>query len=233
MHRLAVLLGKPPGALVDELAFDAPIPAPPAQVPIGLPSELLRRRPDVRRAERQLAAATARIGVEVAELFPKFSLAGSIGLESFRTENWFSSGSTYWSAGPALRWRILEWGTIRAQIGAADARQELALAAYEKAVLTALEDTENALVAYAKEQQRYESLQEQVGANRRAVALANRLYTGGQSDFLNVLDAQRSLYQAEDDLVQSQRSVTTNLIALYKALGGGWQDVQFASAAPR
>jgi multidrug efflux system outer membrane protein len=221
LHRLAVLIGEPPGAF----ALDgAPIPVSPPEVPVGLPSDLLRRRPDVRRAERELAGATARIGVQTAELFPKFSLVGAAGLQSLSASDWFTGGSRYWSAGPTVTWRIFDFGRIRSQIQAANAREQAALAAYEKAVLVSLEDVENALVAYAKEQERYRWLQEQVKANRRAVDLANQLYTSGASDFLNVLDAQRSLYQAEDDLAQSERTVAANLIALYKALGGGWED---------
>ncbi len=221
LHRLAVLIGEPPGAFALD---DAPIPATPPEVPVGLPSDLLRRRPDVRRAERELAGATARIGIETAELFPKFSLVGAAGLQSLSASDWLTGGSRYWSAGPTMTWRIFDFGRIRSRIQAANAREEAALAAYEKAVLISLEDVENALVAYAKEQERYRSLQQQVTANRRAVELATKLYTTGASDFLNVLDAQRSLYQAEDDLAQSERTVTANLIALYKALGGGWEN---------
>jgi multidrug efflux system outer membrane protein len=223
MHRLGVLLGQEPGALVAELSQDAPIPATPPEVPVGLPSELLRRRPDIRRAERQLAGATARIGVQTAELFPKFSLVGAAGLQSLSASDWFTGGSRHWSAGPTVTWRVFDFGRVRSQIQAANAREEQALAVYERTVLIALEDVENALVVYAKEQERYRSLQEQVKANRRAVALANERYTKGVADFLNVLDAERSLYQAEDNLVQSERTVTANLIALYKALGGGWE----------
>jgi multidrug efflux system outer membrane protein len=228
MHRLGVLLGQEPGALVAELLQDAPIPATPPEVPVGLPSELLRRRPDVRRAERQLAGATGRIGVQTAELFPKFSLVGTAGLQSLSASDWFTGGSRYWSAGPTVTWRIFDFGRIRSQIKVANAREEQALAAYERAVLASLEDVENALVASGKERERYRSLQEQVNANRRAVELANERYTKGVADFLNVLDAERSLYQAEDSLVQSERTVTANLIAVYKALGGGWEEFKFA-----
>ncbi len=224
MHRLAVLIGQQPGTLLAELAGPAPIPPTPPDVPVGLPSDLLRRRPDVRRAERQLAAATARIGVETAELFPKFSLVGEAGVKSLSTGDLFTSGSRFWSAGPMVSWRLLDFGRIHSQIKAANAREEQALAFYEKTVLMSLEDTENALVAYAQEQIRRQSLQAQVDANRQAVELANQLYTTGQASFLNVLDARRSLYLTEDSLVQSERSVSTNLIALYKALGGGWED---------
>lgn len=222
MHRLGVLLAQEPGALVTELSLEAAIPSTPPKVPVGLPSDLLRRRPDVHRAERQLAATTARIGVETAELFPKFSLVGAGGLKSLTASDWFSGGSRYWSVGPTLSWRILDFGRIHSRIQAANAREEQAIAAYEKTVLLSFEDVEDALVAYANEQVRFKSLREQVTAYQHALDLANQRYTSGVADFLNVLDAQRSLYQAEDNLVQSERAVTTNLIALYKALGGGW-----------
>src|SRR5262245_8521849 len=215
VHRLDVLLGRHPGALIAELSADEPIPATPPTIPVGLPSDLLRRRPDVRRAERQLASATANIGVETAELFPKFSLLGLAGFQSLSTRDWFTGGSRYWSAGPTVTWRLLDFGRIRAQIKAANARQEQALAAYERTVLISFEDVENALVAHANEQVRYGSLKESVAANRGALALANELYTKGLGDFLSVLEAERSLYQAEDQLVDSQRTVTQNLVALY------------------
>lgn len=226
MHRLAVLLGQPPAALSAELAGTVAIPPLPPAIPVGLPSELLRRRADVRRAERQLAATTARIGVATAELFPKFSLVGTAGFQSLSFSDWFTGGSRYWAAGPTVTWRLFEFGKIRNQIKAANAREEQALALYEKTVLVALEDVENALVNYAEEQARRRSLTEQVTANRQAVELANQLYSKGSSNFLEVLDAKRSLYRAEDDLAQSDRAVTTNLIALYKALGGGWEEIQ-------
>jgi multidrug efflux system outer membrane protein len=224
MHRLGVLLGQEPGALIAELSTDRPIPAPPPEVPVGLPADLLRRRPDVRRSERQLAAVTARIGVATAELFPKFSLTSLAGFQSLHTSDLFTSGSRFWSAGPSVTWRILDVARVRAGIRVQDARQEQALAQYEKTVLTSLEDAENALVAYAKEQVRYASLNDAVEANRRTLGLANELYAKGLSDFLSVLDAERSLYLAEDQLVQSEANISVGLVALYKALGGGWEE---------
>jgi len=233
-HRLAVLIGQKPGALLDELSATAPIPAPPPEVPVGLPSDLLRRRPDVRRAERQLAAATANIGVQTAELFPKFSLTGVAGFQSFSAGDWLTGGSKYWSAGPSVTWRILDLGHVRSQIQTANAQAQQSLAMYDKAVLTSLEDVENALVAYSKEQVRRHALQEAVDASRSAVAISNDLYKNGLTSFLNVVDAERSLYQAEDELVQSERTVMVNLVALYKALGGGWQTTSAgATGSPR
>lgn len=222
-HRLGVLLGQPPAALDAELAGDAPIPAAPPEVPPGLPADLLRRRPDVRSSERQLAAATARIGVAKAEFLPKFFLTGAGGFQSLDAENLISPASKFWSAGPSVRWRLLEYPRLKAQLKAQTAVQQQALAQFNQTVLLALEDVENALVACGKEKERYQSLSDSVEASRRALALANELYAKGLGEFLNVLDAERSLYQAEDALAQSQRTMTQNVIALYKALGGGWE----------
>jgi NodT family efflux transporter outer membrane factor (OMF) lipoprotein len=221
-HRLDVLLGIQPGVLSAELSTEAPIPALPPQAHVGLPSELLRRRPDIRRAERQLAAANAEVGVATADLYPKFSLSGVFGVTSISASDWFSAPSRFWSIGPTIRWPVFDAGRIRANIEVRNARQEQALTQYEKTVLTAFEDVENALVSYAKEQVRYRSLMDAVVANRRALALADELYKNGLVDFLNVLDSQRSLYAAEDDLTRSEATMATNLVALYKALGGGW-----------
>ena len=222
VHRLGVLIGRQPGALLVELSQTAPIPAPPPEVPVGLPSDLLRRRPDVRRAERQLAADTANVGVQTAELFPKFTLTGVAGFQSFAVSDWFSGGSKYWSAGPTVTWRILDLGHVRSQIQAAKAQAQQSMVAYEKTVLTSCEDAENALVAYANEQVRYRALSDAVAANRQSLEFANDRYAKGLADFLNVVDAERSLYQTEDQLADSQSTVSVNLVALYKALGGGW-----------
>ena len=223
IHRLGVLLGQPPGMLLVELAKTAPIPAAPPRVPVGLPSDLLLRRPDVQQAERQLAAATANIGVARADLFPKFYLTGLGGFESISASDWFTAGSRFWSAGPTVQWKIFDAGRIRANIKVQNARQEQALAAYEKTVLTAFEDVENSLVAYANEQLRRQSLENAVTSSRQSLALANKLYANGLTDFVNVLEAERSLYQAQDALVQSDRTVSTDVVALYKSLGGGWE----------
>ena len=223
-HRLDVLLGIQPGALSAELSTEAPIPALPPEARVGLPSELLRRRPDIRRAERQLAAATAEIGVATADLYPKFSLSGVFGVQSISASDWFSAPSRFWSIAPTIRWPLFDAGRIRANIEVRNARQEQALTQYEKTVLTAFEDVENALVSYAKEQVRYRSLMNAVVASRRALALADELYKNGLIDFLNVLDSQRALYAAESDLAQSEATMATNLVALYKALGGGWEN---------
>ncbi len=223
MYSLAVLLGREPGALVAELETPSALPDLPPRVPIGLPSDLLRRRPDIRAAERHLAAATADIGVATAELFPRFSLTGNVGFAASDAAKLFNGGSLQYSFGPSVTWPIFAGGRIRGNIAVQNARQEQAIAEYDQTVIRSLADVESALVSFWKQQSRRDSLGEAVTANRRAVELANELYTRGLGDFLNVLESQRSLYQAEDQLVQSDRDVRAAYIALYKALGGGWE----------
>src|SRR6266542_210521 len=222
-YSLDLLLGLTPGALWNELAHETTIPSLPPEVLVGLPSDLLRRRPDIRFAERQLAAATAQIGAAMADLFPKFSLTGVAGLQSISASDWFTGRSRYWSIGPTISWPIFDTGRIRANIEIRNAQQEQALNQYEKTVLAALGDVEKSLVNYSREQARQRSLTDAVAANRRAVEMANELYVRGLNDFLNVLDTQRSLYAAENDLAQSEATMAANLVALYKALGGGWE----------
>lgn len=233
IHSLEVLLGQPPGTLQTELAEAALIPAQPPLVPVGLPSELLLRRPDVSLAERKLAAATANIGVAKSDLFPKFYLTGAVGSESISASDWFTSGSRFWSFGPTVQWRIFDAGRIRANIKAQNARQEQALATYEQTVLTAFAEVEDNLVLYAKEQVRRRSLEEAVVASQKTLDTANKLYANGLTDFIHVLDAERSLYSAQDALAQSDRTVSANLIALYKSLGGGWETIDKPALAAK
>lgn len=223
IHRLGVLLGREPGGLKEELVTEASLPTAPDTVPVGLPSDLLRRRPDIRRAERALAASTARVGQATADLFPKFALTGRLAGQSGSFGDLLNSGSRVWSIGPGISWPIFQGGAIRANIEVQNARQEQAAIAYEQAILRALEDVENGLVAFAKEQVRRQALEATVMANERAVRLANERYIQGLETFLNVLQAQQELYNSEDLLVQSQSFVLTDLVALYKALGGGWE----------
>lgn len=223
LHRLDVLLGLSPGVLSKEVGVEAPVPALPPQAHVGIPAELVRRRPDIRRAERVLAAATAQVGAATADLYPRFSLTGAFGFQSISAGDLFSAPSRFWSIGPTIFWPVFDAGRIRATVAVRSAQQEQALTLYEKTVLTALEEVENALVNYANEQTRYRSLIEAVTANRRAVEMANELYTRGLVDFLNVLEAQRSLYASESELAQSEAVMASNLVALYKALGGGWE----------
>ena len=226
IHRLSGLLGREPGTLQDELSIVAVLPKAPPEVPVGLPSELLRRRPDVRRAERELAVATAQIGVATADLFPKISLTGSFAGQSNSFGSITRGANNIWSIGPGIKWAVLDGGRIRANIKLQNAKQEEAMTLYEKTVMGTLEEVENALVAYAKEQNRLVALTQALEANRRALDIANELYSKGLVTFLNVLDAERSLYAAEDTLEQSKATILTDLVSLYKALGGGWSEAQ-------
>ncbi|MGH8022891.1 MAG: efflux transporter outer membrane subunit [Limisphaerales bacterium] len=220
---LAVLLGQAPGALMERMSASAPVPLTPPRVPVGLPSDLLQRRPDVRQAERQLAAATAQIGVAKADLFPKFSLTGLAGMQSVSAGDWFDYGSRYWQAGPTIQWKLFQAGSIVANVHVQNARQEEALNHYQQTVLIALEDAENALTAYAREQVRRRSLAKSADADRQALSLSTQLYKSGLVDFLRVLDSETALYSAQDALAQSDQAVAMDLVQLYKALGGGWQ----------
>ena len=219
--RIGVLLGVPPEVLLAELGAPGALPPAPPQIPEVLPSELLSRRPDLRRRERELAAATARIGVARADLFPRFNILGTFGRSSGDLGS-LNASSQFWSGGFFFQWPIFAGGRIRANIRVQEARQEQALLQYEQGVLIALEEVENALAAHGQELRRQDLLRASVAANRRALELATERYTGGLESFLAVLDAQRSVYAAEDQLVQSERNVAIALIAVYKALGGGW-----------
>ncbi|NTV14906.1 MAG: efflux transporter outer membrane subunit [Desulfobulbaceae bacterium] len=223
IYRLALLLGQPPQGLVDELAVVAPLPELPAKLPETLPSELLRRRPDIRRAERLLAAATADIGVATAELFPHFSLTGLLGLQSLNLSELLSSSSRYWNVGPTIRWSLFNGGRVRANIDLNQARREEAQALYEKTVLTALSEVESALWAGAREEETRRTLAEAVLASRRTLELATGRYRAGLAGMLDVLLGERALYQAQDQLLQSEQRLALNRVALCKALGGGWQ----------
>lgn len=221
-NRLAILLGEAPGAVQAELSKPGSIPALPLAVAIGVPADLLRRRPDVRRAERQLAAQTARIGVATAELYPKLRLSGAIGLQALTLRGLFNADSATSSGTSLLGWRVFDAGAIRQNIEIQSALQEQALIAYQSAVIGAQEEAENAIVAYAREQQRRESLGEAVRSAEAAAELAGMKYRAGLVDFTVVLDAERSLLGFRDQLAQSGGAVVTNLVRLYKALGGGW-----------
>jgi len=231
IEALRVLLGGDAGELTPGLEAPARMPPLPPEIPATLPSELLSRRPDLRRAERELATATARIGVATADLFPRFSILGSFGRRSEDAADLGSGSSQFWSIAPGVRWPIFSGGRIRANIRVQEARQEQALRQYEKAMLVAVEEVENALSAHMRELRRQADLDASVVANRRSLELATERYTGGIESFLSVLDAQRSLYAAQDLLVQSESSAAVRLIALYKALGGGWDEDEADSRA--
>lgn len=225
LNRIAVLLGEEPGSIHRELERPAAIPVPPPDIAVGVPADMLRRRPDVRRAERELAAQTARVGVATADLYPKFTLTGSIGIEALSLNKLVSAPVRMYNFGPGISWPIFRGGAIRANIEVQSALQEQAMITYEKAVLNALEEVENVLAAYYEEQKKRESLRVAEKAARRAVEIALGKYEAGLIDFLDVLVAQRSLLSSQDQLAQSDGTVASNLIKLYKTLGGGWESM--------
>jgi NodT family efflux transporter outer membrane factor (OMF) lipoprotein len=198
------------------------LPVVPEAVPVGLPSELLQRRPDIRRVEAQLAAATARVGEARADFFPRFSLTGAAGRQSTQLHLLALGTGNVFSFGPSLSLPLFTAGRIRANVAVQEARVKQAETAYRSTVLTALEETENALVGYSNEQERCERLQRVIRADRTALELAQAQYRAGLADFLTVLDAERVLSEHEGQLAQSQTGVVTRLVSLYKALGGGW-----------
>lgn len=218
-HRIEVLTGRRPGQLTEQLGPVAPLPTLPAALAMDDPVSLLRRRPDLRVAERQLAATSARIGVAVADFFPRITLNGSIGLQALDFGALDDPGNDFRRFGPALSWAFLDIGRVREQVRAAGARHEAALATYEQAVLLALEDVENALSTYARERRRQEHLAAAARASVLAADLATQRFEGGVSDFLTALDAYRTALEAEDLFSTSQTAAATALVALYKALG--------------
>lgn len=222
INTLGVLLGRPPGALHKELSVIKPIPMPHKEVTIGVPADLLRQRPDIRAAERRLASQTARIGVATADLYPTLSLPGYLGFGSISTNNLFNAGSSAFNIGPVLDWNIFDGGRIRSQIKVEDALTEQALLNYEITVLNALNEVENAMVAYIEKRIQFEVLQRSKKASRRALKLSTRLYKDGLKDFQNVMDAQRQLFDVENQMVKAKGTSVINLVKLYKTLGGGW-----------
>jgi multidrug efflux system outer membrane protein len=231
-YRLAVLLGERPGALDQELK-PAVVATYAKALPIGDPAELLRRRPDVRAAERQLAAATARVGVATADLFPRVNVAGFVGFLSGDVGRLFgttaSNDAKAWSITPTVSWAAFDIGSVRARLHASEAQSDAAAANYEKVVLMALEDTENSFVAYSTQQTQLKSLNEQAQASRRAAELADTQYREGVADFLVLLDAQRTQLDAEDSVAQAETAVNVSVVAIYKALGGVGQPLNDAA----
>lgn len=222
-NALALLLAREPGALAGELGIAKPVPPTPPEVPIGLPSELARRRPDIRQAEAQLHSATADIGVAVADYFPRITLSGSVGLQALQFKDLGSWNAGQYAFGPSITLPIFEGGRIAATVELRKAQQREAAIAYRKTVLSAFHDVDNALIAYQAEQRRRARLETQVVQNRRALGLAQDQYKQGLVDFLTVLDAQRTLLAAQQELANSTTTISTDAVALYKALGGGWE----------
>jgi outer membrane protein, multidrug efflux system len=221
--RLAVLAGERPGALDTLLATPAPARPLMQSLPIGDATALLRRRADVRAAERRLAAQTARVGVATAELFPRVTVTGFVGFLSGDLSALGGDASRLWSVAPAVSWPGFDMGGARARLRIQEARGEAALAQYQKATLTAVEDMENALVAYGQTQARVKSLADRAGASRRAAELARIRYREGATDFLTLLDAERTLLDAEDAESAALTELNLHVVAVYKALGGGWE----------
>jgi len=222
IHRLSVLLGEEPGALRKELQETKPIPSVGPEVEVGLPSDLLERRPDIRRAEAQIAAASARVGEAKADLFPRFALIGTAGRQATQLHDLTLGLGNFFSAGPGVSLPLFTGGRIRSNIAVQTSRQRQAMISYDSTILNALEEVENALVNYSQEQERRDRLNQAVEQSQLAVHLADEQYRAGLTDFLWVLEADRDLYANEDQLVQSQTSVTTDLVVLYRVLGGGW-----------
>ena len=226
-NALATLLGQPAGSVEALLGGTQDIPKPPPKVAVGVPAEMLRRRPDIRSAELLAAAQSARIGIAKADLFPSFSLFGSIGLRAFNkgpgSHNLFSTSSIFYSAGPAINWPFLNYGRLTNAVRVEDARFQQSLVAYRDTVLRAAQEVEDALAGFVNAQQAQVFSQNAVAAAKRSVELSLVQYREGAADYQRVLDAQRSLLQEQNTLAQQTSSVATNLVALYKALGGGWE----------
>jgi len=229
-HRLAVLEGRPASATEPSEPLSPTLAQTELRVPIGLPSELLQRRPDVRKAERELAAATARAGLARTEWFPRFYLTGAAGLESVEASDFLDGGSRFWSLGPSIRWPILHAGRIRRHVEIQDARRGQAWIRYEQAIAKALEDVETALVGFGREQERNHMLREAGKAAALASRLASDRYEAGVTGFQDVLEAQRVDLEAQAGVVESDQTLAKHLIRLYKALGGGWSPVSTAAS---
>jgi len=222
-NRLAILLGRYPQDFDSDLKMPGTIPVPISEnLPAILPADLLRQRPDIRLAERQLAAQSARIGIATAEIYPSFSLSGAFYLDAEQFSDLGKWSSRSYSYSPGMRWRVFEGGRLRNLVRFEEARTEQLLAGYERTALAAVEEVENALAAYTQESQRQEALQRSVQASEDTVRLVQSLYRSGLTDFQNVLDAQRTLSSQQDTLAISQGTVVLDLIRIYKAFGGGW-----------
>ncbi len=222
LHTLALLLGREPSAFADELGEVRPIPEAPSALDAGLPADLLRRRPDIRRAERMLAAQTARIGVATAELYPKFNIFGFFGLSSAHTDAIFTSGSHTYNLGGGITWNLFAGGAIRSQIQVENARARQALLAYEKTVLNALREVEDSLVGVAENTTKQKALLRNTEAAERSLRLALELYKDGLRDFQSTLDAERALFDAVNRSADAKGAVALSLVDLYQRLGGGW-----------
>lgn len=222
-NALALLLGEPPGALQAQLQTARPIPFTPPTIPIGLPSELAHRRPDIRQAEAQLHMATAEIGAAQADFFPKITLSGSVGVQSLQLKNIASYGAISATGGPSISIPIFQGGRLRATLEIRKSQQREAAVTYEQTLYRAFHEIDDALTAYAEEQHRRDQLQDAVDSSHRAAAFSRDQYRSGLTGFLPVLDAERTALAADQQLASSDTTIATNLVQLYKALGGGWE----------
>jgi len=230
IHAISVLLGREPGALALRLDNPGTIPVVSTIAITDLPSELLLRRPDIRHAERQVAAANANVGVATAELYPRVNLAAFLGLQNTRITDFTPIGKS-WSTASSLTLPIFNWGRINANIKSKEAQFDLAFLTYQSTVLTAFKEVEDTLIAHSNEQQRHQSLAQAVTASQLAVQMADIRYHKGLTMFLDVLQTQQALFQTQRNLVDSEAQLSTDLVALYKALGGGWQAEAIVSDA--
>jgi NodT family efflux transporter outer membrane factor (OMF) lipoprotein len=223
LNRLAVLVGQMPGTLAEQLGKSQPLPSIKEKIAIGLPADLLRQRPDIRRAERQLAAQTAQIGIATADLYPSLQLMGTFGIQSRQLTGLGDIHNKAYSFGPGVQWRLFDANRIKNTIKIEEAGTQELLARWENAVLLAAEDVENAMTAYAQQNDRKESLDSSVKASLRSLELVESQYKSGLTDFQNVLDTQRTLFSQQDKLAASQGEVLKSLVRIYKGFGGGWQ----------
>jgi len=222
VHALSILLGQQPEAMAAELQAAGAIPPVPASLPIGLPSDLLRRRPDVREAERRLAAATAQVGVAVAQLYPKFNLLALASFAGSSLGNLFSADNLSEAGAGLVSWPIFTGGKSQANVEISREQLNQAYLAYQQSVLKALQDSEDSLARFSAEQQRLASLQSSIAAANSSFTIAQQQYVAGLTDYLSVLTAQTTLLNLQDQVAQSQAALAADLVALYKALGGGW-----------
>jgi NodT family efflux transporter outer membrane factor (OMF) lipoprotein len=232
-NRLCILMAMPPRDLRPLLGASATIPQAPAEVVVGIPADLLRRRPDVRRAEREAAVQSARIGMAEAEFYPHIAITGTIGFEAEDFFRVFQGGSLAAVMGPGFRWNILNYGRIRNAVRAQDARFRQAVATYQETVLRANEEAENAVTSYLRDRDRAASLDAAATATAKAAAVAVLQYEKGLVDYEPVLDTQRELVRQQDAVAESRGQVAVDLVALYKALAGGWRVRMAAPAPPR
>lgn len=221
--RMGVLTGKTPESLIEILSIPSSVPIAEGKIPVGLPSDLMRRRPDIRRAERELEAAGARVQVAKADLFPQFSLIGSYGLQSVFPNKWFDASSRAWSIIPGFSWPIFTAGRIQANIRAETHRQQQASLTYEQTILRALDEVERSLTAYFEESQRGDHLEKVVATTSDTRALTMDRYRAGLQSFTPVLDLERRVLSAKKEAIASRQEMLLNLIAVYKSLGGGWE----------